>query len=188
MKYNYERIALWAIVIILVVAVFFQQRRSGFALQAGANSNTISLFDMMEYQSLPEFKRTMYKQMLTSNAATLSSITNGTQYKMKMEELMNNAFNSIPPSQGVVPPSQGVVPPSQGVVPAPSICRTGQYRSTSGICMACSLPGTNQYVMTPCGPNTNTVIGTVPPCTGGKTRRYYMAGSYNMAGSPGTCG
>lgn len=180
MKYEYERIALWAIVIILVVAVFFQQRRSGFQLPGGGETFSISMMDLMEFKSVPETKRTIYKDILSSNTYTMSSITNGTQYKTKLDELLNIAFNSIPPPQDVVPPPQGVVPP-------PSICRTGEYRSTTGTCISCSRPGTNQYVITPCGPNTNTVIGMVTSCPKGKNRRGYSAGSYDMAGSAGTC-
>lgn len=110
MKYDYERIALWTIVIILVVAVFFQQRRSGFALQTGAETNRISMLDMMEYQPLPEAKRTMYKQMLSSNATALSQMsTNGMQYRMKLDQIMMYALNMPAPTP--TPGTGTTVPP-----------------------------------------------------------------------------
>lgn len=119
MKYDYERITLWAIVIILVVAVFFQQRRSGFSLQARAETNNISLLDMMEYRTLPESKRTMYKQMLRSNANALSQMTNGMQYRMTLDQIMMSALNmsptvptpDIPPPGLIPPPPTGDIPP-----------------------------------------------------------------------------
>jgi hypothetical protein len=121
MKYDYERIALWAIVIILVVAVFFQQRRSGFALQAG-DTNSISMMDLMEYKSVPDFKRVEYKTMLATNSNVLSSITNGMQYKMKLDEIMMNAFalNTVgppPPIPGLPRPEP--IPPLPKPIPAP---------------------------------------------------------------------
>ena len=130
MKYDYERIALWAIVIILVVAVFFQQRRSGFALQAG-DTNSISMMDLMEYKSVPDFKRVEYKTMLATNSNVLSSITNGMQYKMKLDEIMMNAFalNTVgpPPPKPIPsppPPIPGLprpepIPPLPKPIPAP---------------------------------------------------------------------
>jgi len=119
MKYDYERIALWGIVIILVVAVFFQQRRSGFAIQAGNETSSISMLDMMEYRTLPEIKRTMYKQMLASNAAALTQMTNGMQYRMRLDQILMTALNmspttptpDIPPPGLIPPPSTGQIPP-----------------------------------------------------------------------------
>lgn len=93
MKYDYERIALWSIVAVLVIMVFFQQRRSGFSLQSNADTSSISLIDMMEYKYIPESKRAMYKSMIESNVATLSSITDASVYKMKLEQIMMSALN-----------------------------------------------------------------------------------------------
>jgi hypothetical protein len=95
MKYDYERIALWSIVIILVMVVFFQQRRSGFTLQAGmvVDTSNISVLDMMEYKYIPESKRAAYKNMLMSNATTLTSTTDGGMYRMKVDQMMMVALN-----------------------------------------------------------------------------------------------
>jgi len=119
MKYEYERIALWSIVIALVIMVFFQQRRSGFSLQAGAETSSVSMLDMMEYTYIPEEKRTAYKNMLTSNATTLSSTTDGRTYKMRVEQIMMNALNMLPtpmPNTGPTPmPNTGPRPTQPGV-------------------------------------------------------------------------
>ena len=96
MKYDYERIAMWSIVVALVIVVFFQQRRSGFSVQPGADTSSISMLDMMEFTYIPEEKRTMYKNMLTSNATTLSSTTDGRTYKMRVEDIMMTALNMLP--------------------------------------------------------------------------------------------
>jgi hypothetical protein len=106
MKYDYERIALWSIVAVLVIAVFFQQRRSGFSLQTNADTSSVSLIDLMEYKYIPESKRAMYKSMIESNVATLSSITDASVYKMKLDQIMMTALNmpsAAPPSSS---PSQ----------------------------------------------------------------------------------
>jgi hypothetical protein len=94
MKYDYERIALWTIIALLVFMVFFQQRRSGFSIQAGMDSNVFSMFDMMEYKFVSDEKRTAYKDMLKSNAATLTSMTSGDLYSVKIGEIMKAAFNT----------------------------------------------------------------------------------------------
>jgi hypothetical protein len=126
MKYDYERIALWSIVIILIVAVFFQQRRSGFSLQPGNETSSISLMDMMEYRNIPEHIRTSYKQMLTSTTFDVSS--NGNQYQMKLGEIMNNAFKTpLPPNvppPNVPPPN---VPPPNVPPPPPTLAGVPPY-------------------------------------------------------------
>jgi hypothetical protein len=101
MKYDYERIALWSIVIILVIVVFFQQKRSGFSVQAGAETSSISILDMMEYKYIPETKRTAYKNMLMSNATTLTTTTTGDQYRMKIDQMMMAALNMTVPTSGL---------------------------------------------------------------------------------------
>jgi hypothetical protein len=123
MKYEYERIALWSIVVALVVVVFFQQRRSGFSVQSGADTSSISLLDMMEYKYLPEAKRTMYKNMLTSNATTLESSTDGMMYTRKIHEIMMTALNmNMQPNPGPTPmPNPGPTPmPNPGPTPMPN--------------------------------------------------------------------
>jgi len=98
MKYDYERIALWSIVVLLVIAVFFQQRRSGFSIQPGAETSNVSVLDMMEYSYIPEVKRRAYRGMLMSNATALTSITDGGMYRMKVDQIMMTALNMpVPP-------------------------------------------------------------------------------------------
>jgi len=103
MKYDYERIALWSIVIVLVIVVFFQQRRSGFTLQAGMDTSNVSVLDMMEYKYIPDKKRSAYKDMLTSNANTLTTTTTGDQYRMKIDQMMMAALNMTVPTPTPTP-------------------------------------------------------------------------------------
>jgi len=112
MKYDYERIALWSIVTVLVLVVFFQQRRSGFSLQSGSDTSSISMLDMMEYRYVPEMKRAAYKNMLMSNATTLSSMTDGGMYRMKIEQMMMTALKMPSPSTTGGPPSTTGGPPA----------------------------------------------------------------------------
>jgi hypothetical protein len=72
---------------------------------------------MMEYKSIPEEKRTAYKNMLTSNATTLSSTTDGRTYKMRVEQIMMNALNMLPTPM----PNTGPTPmPNTGPTPMPN--------------------------------------------------------------------
>ena len=80
--------------------------------------------DLMEYKSVPDFKRVEYKTMLATNLNVLSSITNGMQYKMKLDEIMMNAFalNTVgppPPIPGLPRPEP--IPPLPKPIPAPPI-------------------------------------------------------------------
>jgi len=121
MKYEYERIALWSIVVALVIVVFFQQRRSGFSLQPGSETFNISVLDTMEYKYIPEAKRTMYKNMLTSNATTLASTTDGMMYTRKIQEIMMTALNMLPNPGPTPMPNPGPTPmPNPGPTPMPN--------------------------------------------------------------------
>lgn len=118
MKYDYERIALWVMIVILVVAVFFQQRRSGFAVRANMDTNSISLMDLMEFKSVQPFRRIEYKNMLAQNSNVLSTITDGTQYKMKLDEIMMNSFAlNTAPSTG------------SGVISVPTVSKSSNLMS-----------------------------------------------------------
>jgi len=66
-----ERIALWAVVLILIVVVVFSQRRSGFTPTAGA---PISLMDLQEYSYFTEQQKTAYRLELTNRSSTFRSI------------------------------------------------------------------------------------------------------------------
>jgi hypothetical protein len=140
MKYEYERIALWSIVVALVIVVFFQQRRSGFSVKPGADTSNISVLDMMEYKSIPEAKRTMYKNMLTSNANTLASITDGMMYKMKVDEIMMSALNS-----NTTVTSNGVI--VMGDRLNSNTCPVGLINKTVDGTVYCVCPVPNQYIV-----------------------------------------
>lgn len=137
MKYDYERIALWSIVVALVIVVFFQQRRSGFSVQPGTETSNISVVDMMEYKSIPEAKRTMYKNMLTSNANTLASTTDSMTYKTKLEEIMKVALSSVT--------SNGVI--VMGDRLNSNTCPVGLINKTVDGTVYCVCPDPNQYIV-----------------------------------------
>ena len=92
----------------LVIVVFFQQRRSGFSVQAGADTSSISILDMMEYNNIPETKRTAYKNMLMSNATALTNTTDGGMYRMKVDQMMMAALNMTVPTTTGGPPTSGL--------------------------------------------------------------------------------
>jgi hypothetical protein len=123
-----ERIALWAIVLLLIiVVVLFGQRRSGFTPSAGA---PISLMDLQEYSVLTEKQKMDYKTELSNKMSTLTSImTNETtpdvKYRMYSDELGTIMRAAImTPQQPPVPPApaQPEVPQAQATMmpPAPA--------------------------------------------------------------------
>lgn len=112
-----ERIALWAIVLLLIiVVVLFGQRRSGFTPTAGA---PISLMDLQEYSVLTEKQKMDYRTELSNKMSTLTSImTNDTtpdvKHRMYSDELgtiMRAAMMTQPPIQTMTP-QQPPVPPA----------------------------------------------------------------------------
>jgi hypothetical protein len=112
-----ERIALWAIVLLLIiVVVLFGQRRSGFTPTAGA---PISLMDLQEYSVLTEKQKMDYRTELSNKMSTLTSImTNNTtpdvKHRMYSDELgtiMRAAMMTQPPIQTMTPQQPPVPPP-----------------------------------------------------------------------------
>lgn len=77
MKYDIERIALWVIVAILAIAVFFPRRGSGFMLTPNIDSNLISIMDLKEFSMVTPEKRNYYKSNVL-NTSNLMSIASGT--------------------------------------------------------------------------------------------------------------
>jgi len=94
-----ERIALWAIVLILIVVVVFAQRRSGFTPSQGA---PISLMDLEEYSGLSDQQKRNYRTELSTNInnlTTVASSTNNPQMKFMsytnmLTGIMSNAFTT----------------------------------------------------------------------------------------------
>jgi hypothetical protein len=173
MKYDYERIALWSIVVLLVVAVFFQQRRSGFSVQAGAETSSISLLDMMEYKYIPEMKRSAYRDMLMSNATALTSITDGGMYRMKVDQMMMTALNMpVPPT--VITSNTMPTPPTSGLqfctgtiivgdCASSNVCPPGLTQRTIGNLKYCVCPRPEQKMVPPSGPGKPPMCVTACP-------------------------
>jgi hypothetical protein len=118
-----ERIALWAIVLLLIiVVVLFGQRRSGFTPTAGA---PISLMDLQEYSVLTEKQKMDYRTELSNKMSTLTSImTNDTtpdvkqrMYSDELGTIMRAAMVTQPPVQTMTP-QQPPVPPAPEQPPA----------------------------------------------------------------------
>ena len=94
-----ERMALWAIVLILIVFVVFVQRRSGFTPAAGA---PISLMDLQEYSGFSEKQKMDYRTELSRKQTELSAVTDYTDYSNKLNEIMRVLFTMPVPPQGPV--------------------------------------------------------------------------------------
>jgi hypothetical protein len=109
-----ERMALWAVVLILIVVVVFAQRRSGFTPSTGA---PISLMDLQEYSSLSEKQKMDYKTELSRKLTELGSLSaagNFTNYTTQLTNIMSSVFTMQPVITTVAP--QGPTVPPQGPV------------------------------------------------------------------------
>jgi len=96
-----ERMALWAIVLILILVVVFAQRRSAFTPAAGRQ---ISLVDLQEYAQLTELQKMNYRNTLSqaTSALTLAASSNNyTQYSTKLASIMPSVF-MVPTSNTMV--------------------------------------------------------------------------------------
>ena len=108
-----ERMALWAIVLILIVVVVFAQRRSSFTPSTGA---PISLMDLQEYSALSEKQKMDYRTELSRKQTELSAVTDYTDYSNKLNEIMRVLFTMPVPPQGPMAPPQGPMVPPPGPV------------------------------------------------------------------------
>jgi hypothetical protein len=113
-----ERIALWAIVLLLIiVVVLFGQRRSGFTPTAGA---PISLMDLQEYSVLTEKQKMDYRTELSNKMSTLTSImTNDTTPDVKQRMYSDELGTIMRAAMVTQPPVQTMTPQQPPVPPAP---------------------------------------------------------------------
>lgn len=97
MKYDIERIALWVIVAILAIAVFFPRRGSGFMLSPNTDTNTISIMDLKEFSMVTPEKRNYYKSNVlnTSNLSNIASLTTMGVIPM-LDQWLSSAIRSSP--------------------------------------------------------------------------------------------
>jgi len=112
-----ERMALWAVVLILIVVVVFAQRRSGYVPATG---QPISLMDLQEYSSLTETQKSMYRNELSKELPNLNAIiTNPSSspllkfsaYTTKLTGILNNTFKEVPAAPVPPPSAAAPVPP-----------------------------------------------------------------------------
>lgn len=76
MKLDIERIILWSIITILIFMVI-QQRRSGFMISNGSDSNIISIYDLFEFKnSVDPAKLAAYKLTAPPMMNTFSNVWN----------------------------------------------------------------------------------------------------------------
>ena len=112
-----ERIALWAVVLILIIVVVFAQRRSSFTPSTGA---PISLMDLQEYSSLSEKQKMDYKTELSRKLSELGSLSTAgdfTNYTTQLNNIMSSVFTMQPVITTVAPQApQGPTVPPQGPV------------------------------------------------------------------------
>lgn len=169
MKYDIERIALWVIVTILAIAVFFPRRGSGFMLNPNTDTNTISLMDLKEFSMVTPEKRNYYKTNVL-NTSNLTSIASGTTTMGVIPMLDMWLMSSIrrpSPSVNIM----SVVPPTTG-----ASC-TGVI--IMGDCMA------SQQTCNP--PLTTRTVGTSRYCICPTNEFIYVNPSTMMASCVSAC-
>jgi hypothetical protein len=119
-----ERMALWAVVLILIVVVVFAQRRSSFTPSTGA---PISLMDLHEYSSLSEKQKMDYKTELSRKLTELGSLSaagNFTNYTTQLNDIMSSVFTPqsvITTTTPQMPPPPPAMPQAPGAPPPPAM-------------------------------------------------------------------
>jgi hypothetical protein len=126
------------VLVVIVLVLLFQQRRSGFTPTAGA---PITMMDLQEFSVFSPSQKQNYVDKLMayqpklSNAVSSNSITT---YKMLLDEVMTQAVIGDP----MIPPPNPMVPPPNPMVPMPPTkCPRGQFSPTGKQpgCMPCPL-------------------------------------------------
>ena len=148
-----ERIALWAVVLILIIVVVFSQRRSGFTPTAGA---PITLMDLQEYSYLTEQQKMTYRSELANRTSTFRTIidnknttpdTKYMTYTANLTGIMKIALTPITTSNvvtsnvvtsNVVVSTVAMMPGNVAAttVPPGQPCPPGQSQ-VNGICYIC---------------------------------------------------
>lgn len=138
MKYDIERIALWVIVVILAIAVFFPRRGSGFVLPSGADTKTISIMDLKEFSNVSEDRVNNYKtNILTrSNLMSIASMTTPGIIG-KLDTMLTAGLAMRQPTTTQCPPNS-----TRNTLTGQCICNPN-YTWSGMICVACP-PGTTR--------------------------------------------
>lgn len=99
-----------AVLVVIVLALLFQQRRSGYTPTAGA---PISLMDLQEFSSFTPEQKTMYIQMITESSQELSQAAASKSFDAFISIISNIMRQVMQPTQVVAAPQMPMAPPPQ---------------------------------------------------------------------------
>ena len=174
------------VLVVIVLVLLFQQRRSGYTPTAGT---PITLMDLQEFSGFTTEQKTAYSNLLTTTDIT-SQLKNAVDSKsvenlqtvirgVMMQALMPPPPPPPPPPMGrppTVPPPPPPPPPSMPPPPPPpppasqllpsEVCRPGTYSSSGrSPCKACPAstycPTAETKVPLVCPPNYTSMAGSI---------------------------
>ena len=97
-----------AVLVVIVLVLLFQQRRSGYTPTAGA---PISLMDLQEFSAFTPEQKTMYMQMMAESSAQLSQATASKSFDTFQSTISNILRQAIQMPTPPPPPSMPTPPP-----------------------------------------------------------------------------
>jgi len=124
-----------SVLVLVVIVMMFQQRRSGYTPTSGA---VITMMDLEEFSAFSPEQKAHYVNNLAAYQPRLSLSTDSiTNYKMILDEVMTNSMPMSTPTPTPTPTPSSKCPPGQfsptGSQPGCMPCPENTY---------CPLPGT----------------------------------------------
>jgi len=104
-----------AVLVVIVLALLFQQRRSGYTPTAGA---PISLMDLQEFSSFTPEQKTMYIQMITDSSQQLTQAAASKSFDSFISAISNIMRQVMQPTQVVAAPQ---IPAPNNMAPPPQM-------------------------------------------------------------------
>ena len=99
-----------AVLVVIVLALLFRQRRSGFTPSAGA---PITMMDLQEFSAFTPEQKTMYIQMITDSSQQLSQAAASKSFDAFIAIISNIIRQVMQPTQVVAAPQMPMAPPPQ---------------------------------------------------------------------------
>ena len=106
-----------AVLVVIVLTLLFQQRRSGFTPSAGA---PISLMDLQEFSSFTSEQKKNYIQMIAESSQQLSQAAASKSFDAFISIISNIIRQVMQPTQVVAAP-QMPPPPQMPMAPPPQM-------------------------------------------------------------------
>jgi hypothetical protein len=108
-----------AVLVVIVLALLFRQRRSGFTPSAGA---PITMMDLQEFSAFTPEQKTMYIQMITDSSQQLTQAAASKSFDSfisTISSIMRQVIQMAPPQMPA--PNNMAPPPQMPMAPPPQM-------------------------------------------------------------------